>query len=71
MRRTRSTPLAARRKSTPELPAGTYHASGHEEQRVTVVPAREAVIVRLGLTRGRDVWDHGQFVIDVLAALPE
>lgn len=55
----------------PALPDGTFHFSGHEQQRVTVVPSRQAVIVRLGLTRGRGRWDQGQFVLDVLAALPE
>jgi CubicO group peptidase (beta-lactamase class C family) len=28
-----------------ELPAGTYHAAGHEAQFVTVVPSRKVVIV--------------------------
>jgi hypothetical protein len=36
---------------------------------VTVVPSRDAVIVRLGHTRYPGVWDHASFVGDVLAAL--
>ena len=36
---------------------------------MTVVPSRHAVIVRLGLTRYADAWDHVAFVRDVLAAL--
>jgi CubicO group peptidase (beta-lactamase class C family) len=51
------------------LPAGTFHAAGHEAQFVTIVPSRQVVIVRLGRTRYADVWDHSSFVRDVLAAL--
>jgi CubicO group peptidase (beta-lactamase class C family) len=51
------------------LPQGALHAVGHEAQFVTIVPAREAVIVRLGLTRYGDAWDHVAFVRDVLAVL--
>jgi CubicO group peptidase (beta-lactamase class C family) len=52
------------------LPDDAFHAAGHQGQFVTIVPSREAVIVRLGNTRYRDTWDHGAFVRDVLAALP-
>jgi CubicO group peptidase (beta-lactamase class C family) len=41
-----------------ELPQDVFHAAGHEAQFVTVVPSRDAVIVRLGLTRYADAWDH-------------
>jgi CubicO group peptidase (beta-lactamase class C family) len=51
------------------LPEDAFHAAGHEAQFVTVVPSRHAVIVRLGLTRYADAWDHVSFVRDVLAAL--
>jgi hypothetical protein len=53
----------------PRLPAAAFHAAGHEAQFVTVVPSREAVIVRLGRTRYPEAWDHAAFVRDVLAAL--
>jgi CubicO group peptidase (beta-lactamase class C family) len=51
------------------LPVGTFHATGHEGQFVTIVPSHDAVIVRLGRTRHPDAWDHAAFVRDVLAAL--
>jgi CubicO group peptidase (beta-lactamase class C family) len=57
------------RGSDAGLPAGTYHAVGHEAQFITIVPSRNAVIVRLGHTRYAGAWDQSAFVRDVLAAL--
>jgi len=51
------------------LPTDTLHAVGHEGQFVTIVPAYNAVIVRLGKTRYAKAWDHGLFVSAVLKAL--
>ena len=53
------------------LPRDAFHAAGHEGQFVTIVPSRDAVIVRLGRTRYPDAWDHCAFVRDVLAALDQ
>jgi CubicO group peptidase (beta-lactamase class C family) len=53
------------------LPRDAFHAAGHEAQFVTIVPSRDAVIVRLGRTRYPDAWDHCAFVRDVLAALDQ
>ncbi|HLA89859.1 MAG TPA: serine hydrolase [Gemmatimonadaceae bacterium] len=52
-------------------PPDAFHAAGHEGQFVTIVPSRDAVIVRLGRTRHPKAWDHCAFVRDVLAALDE
>jgi CubicO group peptidase (beta-lactamase class C family) len=51
------------------LPTPAFHSVGHEAQFVTIVPSREAVIVRLGHTRYPEAWGHATFVRDVLAAL--
>jgi hypothetical protein len=51
------------------LPADAFHAVGHEGQFVTIIPSRELVLVRLGLTRYPCAWDHQRFVHSVLQAL--
>ena len=57
------------RRTDGSLPSDAFHAVGHEAQFVTIVPSHEAVIVRLGLTRYPDAWDHAAFVREMLAAL--
>ncbi|HKH71605.1 MAG TPA: hypothetical protein VKA59_09665 [Vicinamibacterales bacterium] len=51
------------------LPADAFHAIGHPGQFVTMIPSANLVVVRLGLTRYPDAWDHTAFVRDVLMAL--
>ena len=51
------------------LPADAFHAAGHAGQFVTMIPSAKLVIVRLGLTRYPDAWDHTAFVRDVLNAM--
>jgi len=50
------------------LPEDTFNASGFEGQKIVVIPSRQLVIVRLGLTYFADypIYDH---VCDVLASL--
>jgi CubicO group peptidase (beta-lactamase class C family) len=52
-----------------EFPGDTFHAIGHEGQFVTIIPSRQVVIVRLGLTRRAGAWDHREFVRRVLDAV--
>lgn len=52
-----------------ELPADVFQAVGHEGQFITIIPSREAVIVRLGRTRHASSWHHDRFVASILAAL--
>jgi CubicO group peptidase (beta-lactamase class C family) len=47
----------------------SFSAIGHEAQYLTVVPSRDLVIVRLGLTRHFTAWDQGRFLELVLKAV--
>ncbi|MDN8004440.1 serine hydrolase [Burkholderia multivorans] len=52
------------------LPADAFHAVGHEGQFVSVVPSRDLVVVRLGLSRPESAWNHEAFLARVLDAIP-
>jgi CubicO group peptidase (beta-lactamase class C family) len=52
------------------LPADAFHLTGHEGQLISVVPSRQLVVVRLGLTRTHGAWDHADFLTRILDALP-
>lgn len=65
-----SVPATYRRAKVPPPPPDTFHAVGHEGQLISIVPSRELVVVRLGLTRAPAVWDHAAFLHRVLGALP-
>jgi hypothetical protein len=43
------------------MPEDTYYMLGYDEQVVAVVPSRDLVIVRLGITREEGAWDHSGF----------
>jgi len=54
----------------PGLPADTYYASGHDGQKVIVVPSEDLVVVRMGFTpEADDEPSEVQLVEDVIAAL--
>lgn len=53
----------------PPLPDDAFHAVGFEGQFITIIPSRELVVVRLGLTRHPCAWDQQTFVHRVLSAL--
>jgi CubicO group peptidase (beta-lactamase class C family) len=52
------------------LPADTFLLSGHWSQLMAVIPSREAVVLRLGMTLDRSRFDGCGFIRNVLAALP-
>lgn len=51
------------------LPKDAFHAVGHEAQFVTIIPSRELVVVRLGLSRFASAWEHDKFLSKVLEAV--
>jgi CubicO group peptidase (beta-lactamase class C family) len=53
------------------LPADAFHAVGHEGQFLTIIPSQRLVIVRLGLARYPQAWEHDRFVRLVLQAINE
>ena len=54
----------------PELPDDTYYMSGHDGQKVVMVPSEELVVVRMGFTPAADDEpSERQLVADAIAAL--
>lgn len=54
----------------PNLPEDTFYASGHDGQKVIVVPSEQLVVARLGFTpEADDEPSEVQLVEDVIAAL--
>ena len=53
----------------PGLPTEMYFADGYEGQNIFIIPSKQLVVVRLGLTRaGR--WGEEEFIASLLKALP-
>jgi CubicO group peptidase (beta-lactamase class C family) len=52
------------------LPDDGFYMLGHDGQMVAMIPSRDLVVVRLGLSRRRNAWDPDELVADVLKALP-
>jgi len=54
----------------PPMPEDSYYMRGYDQQIVAVVPSRDLVIVRLGLTRDASSWDHAQELAPIVQAFP-
>lgn len=62
-------PGNAENRAWPDLPTDAYAAQGFEGQRVMVIPSRNVVIVRLGLSRPERNFSTNDFAAAVLAAI--
>jgi hypothetical protein len=62
-------PYNGERSAARKLPEDAFHLAGHEGQLLSIVPSRELVVLRLGLTRSRDGWDHQAFLAELLDAI--
>jgi CubicO group peptidase (beta-lactamase class C family) len=51
------------------LPDDRFYMLGHDGQMVAMVPSRQLVVVRLGLSRRRGAWDPDELLYAVLQAL--
>lgn len=57
----------------PNVPDDAYSLVGHQGQRVVVIPSRDLVVVRTGVTEDRDLQNRvmNQLLEGILAALPQ
>jgi CubicO group peptidase (beta-lactamase class C family) len=55
----------------PPMPDDAFYFLGHDEQIVAVVPSRDLVIVRLGLTQAGGDWDHARDLAPIVGAFPQ
>jgi CubicO group peptidase (beta-lactamase class C family) len=54
----------------PPMPDDAYYFLGHDEQIIAIVPSRDLVIVRLGLTARGGAWDHAKDLAPIVNAFP-
>jgi len=54
----------------PPMPQDAYYMLGHDQQTVAIVPSRDLVVVRLGLTREVGDWDDARELGPLVNAFP-
>lgn len=57
-------------RTFPDVPADMFYCSGYEDQYVFIIPSKNLVVVRLGLTTGNEI-DYNKFLKNIIEALPE
>jgi CubicO group peptidase (beta-lactamase class C family) len=53
----------------PSLPTDLYYLSGYNGQVVAVIPSRDVVIVRMGVTHDKSSWPQEEFIRQVLESI--
>jgi CubicO group peptidase (beta-lactamase class C family) len=54
----------------PRMPEDAYYMLGYDQQIVAVIPSRDLIIVRLGLTRKAKAFDHASELAPIMEAFP-
>jgi CubicO group peptidase (beta-lactamase class C family) len=55
----------------PRIPADAYFAMGHDGQVVAILPSREMVVVRMGLSRSSETWNYEEFLGSILESVKQ
>jgi CubicO group peptidase (beta-lactamase class C family) len=58
------------RDDIPAVPEDAYFALGHDGQSMTVIPSRQLVVVRFGVTRSRSAFSLRQFIHELSNIFP-
>ncbi|WP_117883967.1 serine hydrolase domain-containing protein [Aureibaculum luteum] len=53
----------------PDVSKEVYSANGFQKQRVFIIPSKDLVIVRMGLTNGEDIVDFNAFLRDIIKSI--
>jgi len=56
-------------KPWPDLPRDTIAGRGFEGQALVIIPSKNMVIVRFGLTRPRSAWNMNDYVKEIIARM--
>lgn len=57
-----------KKRQYPTLPADVFSMEGHNDQYVFIIPSRDAVVVRMGVTHD-DSWNQEEFTRRVLECI--